>query len=195
MIREQSDFLPGRSIHDAVAITQEVMHSINSKNLNVGIIKIDLNKAYDRVDWSFIKLILYKIGLTSDSVDSIVRCISSSSIFVIINGMTSNFFRPRRGLRQGCALSPLLFILVMDALSLNIKRDVTTGEFSGLNISEKDATSHSFFVDDVLIFGLMIISNWRRLGQIFNNFYYASGMEANNSKSCFYHSEGSPEVV
>ena len=94
---EQSGFLKGRSIHDAVAITQEVIHSIKSKKLKVAVMKIDLNKAYDRVDWTFLKMVLFKIGLDRDVVDWIMGCITHTSLDVLINGTTSRFFHPGRG--------------------------------------------------------------------------------------------------
>lgn len=66
-------------------------------------------------------MVLFKIGLDRGLVNWIMGCVTNTSMVVIINGVASNFFRPGRGLRQGCALSPLLFILIMDILSSKIR--------------------------------------------------------------------------
>lgn len=77
-------------------------------------------------------------------------CVSTVHYAVIINGYPSKFCAMGRGLRQGCALSPLLFILTTDALSLKIKKVVTNCVFEALKISSVIG-SHSFFVDDILL--------------------------------------------
>ena len=68
--REQAGFLKDRNIHEAVAITQEILHSMQTENLDGVVMKIDLNKAYDRVEWTFLRLILFKIGLDNGVYNS-----------------------------------------------------------------------------------------------------------------------------
>lgn len=192
---EQSSFLLNRSIHDVVGVTQEILHSIKSQKLASWVMKVDLKKAYDKVDWAFLNLILFKIGLGSDTVDWIMGCISSTYMVVIVNGTASIFFKPDRSLRQGCALSPLLFILVMDALSLKISRAVELGSFRGIKISSRKEISHNLIFDDVLVFGILIKICWLVLQDIFRSFDAASGMEANGEKPCIFHPEGDREIV
>lgn len=143
---EQSGFLKDKSIHDVVASTQEVIHSIHTKNIKAMVMKIDLCKAYDRVDWRLLRMILFKIGLDRVSVNWIMGFVTNTSMDVIINGVASDFFRPGRGLRQGCALSPLLFILVMDILSCNIGIVVSNGLIKGIKLSYSREISHNLFV-------------------------------------------------
>ena len=116
-------------------MTQETLYTIQSKKMEAIVMKIDLKKSYDCVDWVFLRLVLFKIGLVREAVAWIIGCIYNSSMVVIINGSASRFIHPSRGLRQGCALSPLLFILVMDALSIKIKRATENGWFRGIDIS------------------------------------------------------------
>ena len=155
IIAEQSGFLKNRSIHDAVAATQEIIHTIQGKKREAVVMKIDLNKAYDRVDWTFMRLILFKIGMDAEAVKWIMSCISNTTMAIIINGMTTNFVHPSRGLRQGCSLSPLLFILMMDALSIKIKRAAELGSFKGINIGQSMVSTHNILVDDILFFGML----------------------------------------
>ena len=109
---------------------------------------------------------------------------------ILINGSASKFFHPGRGLRQGCALSPLLFILVMDALSLRINRAVAQGTFKGIEIGPQLKTSHSLFVDDILIFGMLVKASWVAFYDIFNIFCVAAGMIISVDKSCLYCTTG-----
>lgn len=123
-------------IHDVVATTQEIIHSIQSKQIEALLMKIDLRKVYDCIDWAFLCMLLMKIGLSNMSIEWIMGCISNAHFFVLINGKPTRFFTTGRGLKQGCALSPLLFILVMDYLSLKIHRAIRDGFFKGIKIVE-----------------------------------------------------------
>lgn len=190
---EQTRFLKHMSIHDVVALTQEINHSIQSRGMKAAVMKIDLNKAYDKVDWDFLRLVLFKIGLDRGMVGWIMGCITHTSMAVIINGSTMSFFHPGRGLRQGCTLSPLLFILIMDSLSIKIKRATDMRIFRGIDISPQKEVSHSLFVDDVLIFGIMLKRSWMELKGILNGFCLSTGMMVSEGKSCIYHAEGDEE--
>ena len=116
--KNQHAFLKGRNIFDAVAITQESLFSMISRKMDAAIPKVDLHKAYNCLDWGFMRCLLAKIGLNSQSINWIMSCVENVHYSVIINGMPSHFFPTERGLRQGCPLSPLLFILAMNSLSL-----------------------------------------------------------------------------
>ena len=118
--QEQFGFLKNRQIVDPIGIVQESLHSIKSKHLCAFILKLDLIKAFDRVNWTFICLILIQIRAPLQLVNWIMGCVSSATFAVLINGTPSNFFPASRGIRQGCPLSPLLFILVIEGLSLLI---------------------------------------------------------------------------
>lgn len=97
-----------------------------------------------------------------------MACVTNVNYFVIINGYPSKFFRVGRGLRQGCSISPLLFILVMDGLSFHIKKAVLDGQFLSLHMGNYIKISHSFFVDDVLIMGMLNRFSWLTLFHVFS---------------------------
>jgi hypothetical protein len=82
---------------------------------------MDLQKAYDCVNWDLLCILFLQIGLDVKMTNLIMRCVVSSYYFVLINGEATNFFKSSRGLRQGCPLLLLLFILMMESPSLLLK--------------------------------------------------------------------------
>jgi len=114
---EQFGFLKGRQIFDAVGAAQEGLHTIKTKGIRACLLKIDLIKAYDRVDWGYLRLLLLHIGIDYVTVEWIMACVCNVSFSVLVNGSPSEFFYGSRGLRQGCPLSPLLFLLIIEGLS------------------------------------------------------------------------------
>jgi hypothetical protein len=80
------------------------------------------------------------------------------------------FFRSGRGLRQGCPLSPLLFILVMEGLSLLLKSSIGEGKLSGIKVSRLLNILHLLFVDDVLIMSKACLIEWKEIINIINLF-------------------------
>lgn len=114
----QTAFMPSRKRVDNAIIVQEIIHSMSRKRGRGGslAIKIYLEKAYDWLEWSFVRdtLSLFKIPI--QLVTLIMSCISSSSISILFNGGALEPFLSSRGLRQGDPLSPYLLILCMEVL-------------------------------------------------------------------------------
>jgi hypothetical protein len=92
-------FLKERRIQDAIGTTHEVLHSIKKKRLKALVLKLDLRKAYDSIDWEYIRLILIKIGAGIQITNWIMSCVTSTSFSVLINGKDSDFFICGRGVR------------------------------------------------------------------------------------------------
>ena len=84
-----------------MGITQELLHSIKTKNSDTLVLKLDLVKAFDRANWTFIRLLLIQIGIPLLGVNWIMGCVTSSCLVVLVNGTPSDFFTVSRGLRQG----------------------------------------------------------------------------------------------
>jgi hypothetical protein len=144
----QAAFIPGRRGVDNVIIAQELIHSLHKKKGRKGqfILKVDLEKAYDRLEWSFIREVLLFFNFPSRLVDLILECVSSSSISILFNGGQLEVFKPSRGIRQGDPLSPYLFILCMEYLSLKISDACIDKSRKPIKASRSGPTfSHLFF--------------------------------------------------
>jgi hypothetical protein len=119
--QEQFGFLEERQIYEAVGSAHEGLHSIKLKNALAMILKLDLLKAYDHVNWIYLMLVLLQAGFNLQVVKWIMGCITFVSFAILINVSALIFFKPSKGLRQGCHLLPLLFLLVAKGLSQKIK--------------------------------------------------------------------------
>ena len=94
---EQFGFLQGRQIHEAIGVAQEALHSLKARNISGTVIKLDLSKAYDRVSWLYVRMLLIHLGFDIGFVRCIMGCISMASFAVLINGATSPFFKAKWG--------------------------------------------------------------------------------------------------
>lgn len=119
----QSAFIPGRKGVDNAIVVQELIHTISSKKGRVGFlaIKVDLEKAYDKIEWSFIREVLLNANLPKKLVDLILSCVSSVSTSILFNGGNVEAIHPSRGIRQGDPISPYLFIMCMEVLGYLIE--------------------------------------------------------------------------
>ena len=107
----------------------------------------------------------------------ILGCISSANFAILVNGSPSRFFTASRGIRQGCPLSHLLFILVIEGLSLLIEDAKANGRIRGIKISPQLSLTHILFVDDVIMFGIGTFEEWMAFKVIIDIFCEASGMQ------------------
>ena len=183
----QHAFLKGRNIFDAVACTQECIHSMAKQNSNAAIMKIDIKKAYDVLDWGYLQSLLVKIGLQQGPIRWIMACYENVKYAVLINGIPSSFFQAERGLRQGCPLSPLLFIIAINSLSLLINQAVEKKEYAPIRIYKNIHISHNLFVDVLLLFAMLYKSTWICIKSILDRFQTATGLAINKSKSILFH--------
>ena len=113
-------------------------------------------------------------------------CVSSANYSILVNGNPTSFFSASRGLRQGCPLSPLLFLLIAEGLSRLIKELADKGDIVGLEAAAGIFITHLLFVDDILLFGGGSIPEWRAIKGVLDIFCGATGMCISQEKSQFY---------
>lgn len=131
---------------------------------------------------------LLQIGLPLNATNWIMVCVTSLNFLVLINGSPSKFFKSQRGLSQGCPLSPLLFLLVIEGMSQMIcvvKRD---GKLKGIKLSPRVIITHLLFMDDVVFLGRGTIEEWRIFAEIIQVFCSTTGMEVGMNKLSFLYS-------
>ena len=168
-------------------MTHENIHSLSCSNNRGSIIKVDIAKAYDRVDWSFLYNIFLAFGFDHKVVSLIHQLIFTSSITVLVNGSSSHFFFPSRGLRQGDPLYPILFVIMADCLGRFIGDLVHRGLIKGLQPSFHPLIfSHGQFVDDTIFMGKVEVKEARNLKQAINLYSSASGQLINWYKSVVF---------
>jgi hypothetical protein len=108
----QFAFVPKRNIQDNMIFAHELLHAFKTKRGKGGymFLKMDMEKAFDRMEWWFLLLIMKKLGFNPIWINWITICITSSSFSIFLNGSPFGFFSPKRVLRQGDHLSHFLFI-------------------------------------------------------------------------------------
>ena len=151
----QSAFIPNRWIAENQIIVQEIVHSFKTRKTKPGLmaIKLDLQKAYDRVNWSFLKAVLLHFGFNETFTGWLMTCVSSVSFEVIVNGRKSECFKLSRELRQGDPLSPYLFILGQEVLSRLIEHEFRLKNVAGIKTSiSGPSISHVMYADDIVLF-------------------------------------------
>lgn len=145
-------FVLGRSILDNALILFEIIHYMKRKSKkNVGdvALKIDINKAYDRVDWEFLQQIMIKLRFVAPWVDIIMLYITSISYSVVVNDNMVEPIKPKYGLHHGDPLSPYLFIICAEGLPCLIKNVVAKGLSHGSEICKGAPSILFLFVDDI----------------------------------------------
>ena len=131
---DQNAFIKGRQILDASLIANEVIDSWQKRGEKGLICKLDIEKVYDIIDWQFLLKILQKMGFGSKWLGWVWSCISTTKFSVLVNGVPAGFFSSSKELCQEVPLSPYLFLMGMEVLSVLITRAVEGGFISGCSI-------------------------------------------------------------
>jgi hypothetical protein len=148
----QSAFVPGKLITHNVVLAYELTHYMQNKqggHLGVETFKLDMSKAYDRVEWPFLQGMMRRLGFAESSVKLIMMCVTTVSYKISVNGHYEERILPTRGLRQGDPLLPYLFILCAEGFSSLMENAEREGHIEGVKVcGPAPRISHMFFVDD-----------------------------------------------
>ena len=185
----QFAFIKNRSIQDNILIGHEVFHSFRQKRNNKEgfmAIKLDMEKAYDKIDWEFLLKVMEKFGFDKKFLLWIKECITTVSFSVLVNNSPTEQFFPNCGLRQGDPLSPYLFILGAEVLSRMIQYECNNDHDIGVNL-HKGGTTIPFlsFADDLIIFTKAKTNACGKIKKILKDYREISGQIVNLNKSAF----------
>lgn len=149
-------------------------------------IKIDLQKAYDSIEWPFLKLMLDALGFPYRFSHWIMTCLTSVAYVITINGEVLEPFVAKRGIRQGDPISPYLFVLCMEYLSRCLGELEQEKKFHYHPRCKRLRITHACFADDLLLFARGDLNSVQQLLEVMDKFSSASGLKANPMKSCVY---------
>ncbi|XP_062005888.1 uncharacterized protein LOC133723072 [Rosa rugosa] len=193
----QSAFVPGRNIQDNVIAAFETVHSIRIKKTTQEpkmVLKLDISKAYDRVEWLFLEEVMKKLGFANRWVSLVMKCVQSVSFSILWKGQPVGHFTPTRGIRQGGPLSPYLFLLVSEGLSGLLHRADEVGMIHGVKVAPSaPSISHLLFADDSLLFVNANIQDCISLKQCLLLYESAAGQRINFQKSALSFGPNVPE--
>ena len=151
----QTAFVPGRKIQENTFLAQEIIHEMKKKKGRTGWIglKIDIETAYDKIEWSFLKMVMTNFGFPQIWIQWVMQCVTTTSFSILIHGSPFGHFKPQRGLRQGDPLSPFLFVLAFEVLSKLMEREAASNKINGIKLARDLAPiTHLQFANDLFIF-------------------------------------------
>lgn len=195
----QSAFIPGRLITDNVIASFEINHWMHRKTqgkVGCSALKIDMSKAYDRVEWNFVMGVMRKMGFTNTWLNWMHMCMSTVRYNFLTSGHEVGPIIPERGLRQGDPISPHLFLLCTEGLSALIQKYQVRGRIHGCKIANgAPVVTHLFFADDSYLFFRATVNEAQCIKDCLRIYERASGQQVNFQKSSIQFSRNTSSDV
>uniref|UniRef100_A0A803TII6 Reverse transcriptase domain-containing protein n=1 Tax=Anolis carolinensis TaxID=28377 RepID=A0A803TII6_ANOCA len=177
---DQAGFLPRRQIRDNVRIILNAIEYYDRNNQKeCAFLALDAEKAFDNINWDFIIMLLKELDMGHQYITGIKSIYTNQEAKICINGQETKKFNIAKGTRQGCPLSPLLFILSLEMLLNNIREDK---ELTGIKIRKEEYKIRAFADDMICIIEnpLENIQNWLKKIEEFGK---VSGLKINKNKT------------
>ena len=188
-----------RSITNNVLVAFETMHCIDQKRKGkeaLVAVKLDISKAYDQVEWSYLEATLRKMGFHEKWIALMMMCVRMVSYSVLINGEPKGMIVPSRGLRQRDPISPYLFLLCTEGLSAMLKKEENEGYIKGVAVSRgAPSVSHLLFADDSIIFCQASILECERVLKVLEDYERNLGQKVNKEKTALHFSRDTSREV
>lgn len=183
----QFAFVLARLIFDNIIISHELIKGYNRKQLSPRcMVKVDIQKAYDSVEWPFIRQMLHELGFPYRYVEWIMTCLTTVEYVINVNGELTESFQAMKGLRQRDPISPYLFVICMEYLKWSLLGLHGNRNFHYHPRCKKFRLTHVCFTDDLLLFTRGDTSSVQQLMEVLDNFAKTSGLAANQLKSNIY---------
>ena len=171
--------IKGKSIHDGAALIRDLIEYVNRKYLPGIIISLDQTKAYDRVEWDFLFKVLRKFNFGPNFIHMIKTCYTNIESCVKLKYIEVNPFNLSRGIRQGCPISTLLYILVAETLAQAVRVE---SEIKGIKLPDGLISKWVGYSDD----GNATLSDFNSVKKLFvllEIYERASGAKVNLHKT------------
>ena len=174
---------------EEAVILHETIHELHSKRKDGVIFKIDFKKAYDKVNWSFLQQTLRMKGFSHQWCEWVQKFTQGGNVNIKVNDQLGSYFQTRKGLRQGDPMSPILFNIVVDMLTIMIARAKEAAQVEGVipNLIQ-DGLSILQYADDTVIFMSHDVEKAVNMKLLLTTFEQLSGLKINFHKSeifCF----------
>ncbi|KAL0307754.1 UNVERIFIED_CONTAM: hypothetical protein Sangu_3013700 [Sesamum angustifolium] len=181
----QNAFVPRCSISDNILLAQELLAGYNQAKLPpICTLKVDIQKAYDLMEWDFLLEVLKLFNFPPQFIGWIAQCVTTTSFSISLNGSIYGFFKGGRGLRQGEPTSPYLFVLVMEIWSSLLRYRVQRIDQFQYHWKCKElGILNLCFADDVILFCKAHIPSIEVLKGSLSEFANLSGLNVNPTKS------------
>ena len=175
---DQTGFVKGRYIGENIRLISDVLDLTKDQNIPGILVALDFRKAFDSLEWPFIMRTLDAFNFGSSIKRWISTFYANIESAILNNGYTTDWFKPSKGVRQGCPLSPFLFILSAELMSIKIRHDPGV---KGINLFGNELKL-SQFADDTNLFCADLISVEKALNLV-NDFGRIAGLRLNMKKT------------